>query len=284
MWTRRSLNAGAVLLPFAAWASGVPEGLIAAIERRTGGRLGVAALNTRSGRWIRHRADERFAMCSTFKLLVAAAVLHRVDRGEEQLDRWIRYGKNDLLEYAPVAQASLDKGGMTVSRMAEAAVEDSDNTCANLLLESLGGPPGVTAYARALGDPVTRLDRTEPELNTAVVGDPRDTTTPQAMLDDLRRLVLGDALSKASRTLLTGWLAGCHTAAARIPAGLPAGWKSGNKTGTGANGTTNDVAIIWPPGRTPILLSVYFTGSTIGPVAREAVIADVSRIVSRAFS
>lgn len=278
------MNAGAVLLPFAAWASGVPEGLIAAIERRTGGRLGVAALNTRSGRWIRHRADERFAMCSTFKLLVAAAVLHRVDRGEEQLDRWIRYGKNDLLEYAPVAQASLDKGGMTVSRMAEAAVEDSDNTCANLLLESLGGPPGVTAYARALGDPVTRLDRTEPELNTAVVGDPRDTTTPQAMLDDLRRLVLGDALSKASRTLLTGWLAGCHTAAARIPAGLPAGWKSGNKTGTGANGSTNDVAIIWPPGRTPILLSVYFTGSTIGPVAREAVIADVSRIVSRAFS
>ena len=278
------MNAGAVLLPFAAWASGVPEGLIAAIERRTGGRLGVAALRTRSGRWIRHRADERFAMCSTFKLLVAAAVLHRVDRGEEQLDRWIRYGKNDLLEYAPVAQASLDKGGMTVSRMAEAAVEDSDNTCANLLLESLGGPPGMTAYARALGDPVTRLDRTEPQLNTAVAGDPRDTTTPQAMLDDLRRLVLGDALSKASRTLLTGWLAGCHTAAARIPAGLPAGWKSGNKTGTGANGTTNDVAIIWPPGRTPILLSVYFTGSTIGPVAREAVIADVSRIVSRAFS
>lgn len=284
MWTRRSLVAGAALLPFAARASGSPEGLIATTERQVGGRLGVAALDTRSGRWIKHRSGERFAMCSTFKLLVAGAVLHRVDHGEETLDRWVRYGKEDLLEYAPVARANLEKGGMTVSRMTEAAVEDSDNTCANLLLNSLGGPSGVTAYARALGDPVTRLDRNEPELNTAIAGDPRDTTTPQAMLEDLRRFTLGDALSNASRTLLTSWLAECHTAAARIPAGLPAGWKSGNKTGTGSNGSTNDVAIIWPPGRAPILLSVYFTGSTIKVDAREAVIADVARIVSRAFA
>jgi beta-lactamase class A len=286
MWTRRHLVQSAALLPLSqvAWAGNDPSAEIAGIEKRAGGRLGVAALDTGTKRRIGHRADERFAMCSTFKLLVAGAVLHRVDRGEEKLDRWVRYGQADLLEHAPVARANLDKGGLTVSRMAEAAVEDSDNTCANLLLKSLGGPPGFTAYARALGDPVTRLDRSEPELNTSIPGDPRDTTTPHAMLEDLRRLTLGDALSKASRMQLTSWLAGCHTASARIPAGLPAGWKSGNKTGTGDNGSTNDVAIIWPPSRAPILLSVYFTGSTIKPDAREAVIADVARTVSGAFA
>jgi beta-lactamase class A len=186
--------------------------------------------------------------------------------------------------YAPVAKANLDKGGMRLVDMAEAVIEFSDNICANLLLESLGGPPGVTAYARSLGDPVTRLDRSEPDLNTAITGDPRDTTSPNAMLEDLRRLMLSDALSNASRTRLTDWLVECKTASARIPAGLPAGWKSGNKTGTGDNGSTNDVAIIWPPGRAPVFLSVYFTGSTIKPDAREAVVAEVARTVSRAFA
>lgn len=280
MWTRRSLIAAAAVLPLAAHAGDNPAGLIAAIEKRSGGRLGVAALDTGTGRRIGHRSDERFAMCSTFKLLLAAAVLHRVDKGEEKLDRWIAYGKADILAHAPVAEANLAKGGLTVARMAEAVVEDSDNTCANTLIASLGGPSGVTAYARALGDSVTRLDRTELSLNTAIAGDPRDTTTPDAMLDDLRRLVLGDALSDASRALLTSWLVNCNTAAARIPAGLPAGWKSGNKTGTGGNGATNNVAIIWPPGRKPILLAVYFTESKIELPAREAVIADVARVVS----
>ena len=138
----------------------------------------------------------------------------------------------------------------------------------------------MTAYARSLGDPVTRLDRTELALNTAIAGDPRDTTTPDAMLDDLRHLVLGDAMSDASRTSLTSWLVNCNSAAARIPAGLPAGWKSGNKTGTGETGATNDVAIIWPPGRKPMLLAVYFTESQIDLKAREAVISDVARVVS----
>jgi beta-lactamase class A len=285
MWTRRRILAATAAAPFAAsaFAGDNPAGLIAEIEKRAGGRLGVAALDTQTGRRIGHRAEERFAMCSTFKLLLAAAVLHRADRGQEKLDRWMPYTRADILPHAPVSKANLSKGGMTVRRMAQAAVEDSDNTAANFLIASLGGPPGVTKYIRSLYDPITRLDRTELSLNSAIPGDPRDTTTPIAMLEDLRRLMLDNVLSKSSRNLLKSWLIACKTAGARIPAGLPAGWKSGNKTGTGDYGSTNNVAIIWPPGRAPMFLSVYFTESKIDIDAREAVIADVARIVSKSF-
>jgi beta-lactamase class A len=282
IWTRRSVVAGATLLPLSsALAGDNPEGLIEQIEKRAGGRLGVAALDTQTGRRIGWRGDERYAMCSTFKLLLAAAILHKVDRGEEHLDRWIAYTSADIVPHAPIAEANLAKGGLTVARMAEAVVEDSDNTCANALIASLGGPGGVTAYARSLSDTRTRLDRTELSLNTAIPGDPRDTTTPNAMMEDLLRLALERVLSDTSRASLTAWLINCRTAAARIPAGLPAGWKSGNKTGTGENGSTNDVAILWPPGRKPITMAVYFTESKIDLPAREAVIADVARVVSK---
>ncbi len=284
LWTRRGLIAGAAILPLAARAGDNPVGLIEAIESRAGGRLGVAALDTGSGRQIGYRADERFAMCSTFKLLLAAAVLHKIDLGQEKLDRRIAYTRADILPHSPVAEANLAKGSLTIARMAEAAVEDSDNLCANKLIASLGGPPGVTAYIRSLGDTATRLDRTELALNTAVAGDERDTTTPDWMLHDLKVLTLGDALSAASRDRLLRWLVACTTAAARIPAGLPKGWKSGNKTGTGDNGSTNNVAIIWPPGRKPILLAVYFTESKIDLPKREAVIADVARVVSKTLA
>jgi beta-lactamase class A len=280
MWTRRSVIAAAAVVPFAARAGDDTIGLIAEIEMRAGGRLGVAMLDTATGRRIGHRSGERFAMCSTFKLLLAGAVLHQVDAGRETLDRWMAYTKKDILPVSPAAQANLAKGGMTLARMAEAVVEDSDNTSANALIALLGGPPAVTAYVRSLGDPVTRLDRTELSLNTAITGDPRDTTTPDAMLDDLERLTLRDALSPASRDKLTAWLIACNTAASRIPAGLPKSWKSGNKTGTGDNGATNNVAIVWPPGRKPLLLSIYFTESKIALPAREKVIAEVADVVS----
>ncbi len=286
MFTRRHLIATTALLPFSriATAGDNPEGLIAAIEKRAGGRLGVAALDTQTGRRIAWRAGERFAMCSTFKLLAVAAVLKRVDEGKEQLDRWVPYGKADLGKfYAPVTKAHAADGGMHLQDLAAAAIEWSDNTAANLLLASLGGPAAYTRYARSLGDTVTRLDRIEPDLNTGIPGDPRDTTSPSAMMGDLQLLTLDNALSAPSRARLTGWLADCKTASARIPAGLPKGWRSGNKTGTGDNNTTNDVAIIWPPGRKPILLSVYFTGSKAPAAACEAAIADVARIVSATF-
>jgi beta-lactamase class A len=256
----------------------------AALETTTGGRLGVAALDTATGNRLAHRADERFPMCSTFKLLAVAAILHRVDLGDERLDRWIGYNKSDLLEYAPVARARLAAGGMTVSDLCAAAIEYSDNTAANLLLAALGGPSGATSYVRSLGDTVTRIDRAEPAANTCIPGDPRDTASPSAMLSDLNALTQGSALSESSRSLLTGWLSDCQTDATRIPAALPEGWTSGDKTGSGANGTANDVAIIYPPGRAPMLVAAYYTGSTASATDRDAVLANVGRLVIQQFA
>jgi beta-lactamase class A len=263
--------------------SGAAEKRIAALETRLGGRLGVAALETGSSRRLEHRAGERFPMCSTFKLLAAAAVLHRVDQTKEKLTRFIPYSKADLLEYAPVTREHVNEGGMTLAALCAAAIEYSDNTAANLLVQSIGGPEGLTKYARSLGDEQTRLDRLEPALNSAVPGDERDTTTPAAMLANLRTLLLDDALSHQSRRLLDSWLAENKTGGEMIRAGLPKDWKTGDKTGRGSNGATNDIAIIRPPGKSPILLAIYFVGSTASPKARLAAIADVARIVAESF-
>lgn len=260
----------------------LPSSRLAAIEAKTGGRLGVAALDTGSGRRIEYRADERFAMCSTFKLLLAAAVMARVDAGRESLDRRVAFGPPDLLEYAPVAREHVAEGSMPVSALCAAAVGKSDNTAANLLLASLGGPEGLTRYARSLGDEVTRLDRAEPKLNQNAPGDPRDTTTPAAMLASSRKVLVGDALSAASRARLEAWLVGSTTGAARLRAGFPPTWRAGDKTGTGMNGATNDVAIAWPPGRPPVLAAVYLTGSPLALAAREAALAEVGRIIASA--
>jgi beta-lactamase class A len=250
------------------------------VEQRLGGHLGVAALDLRTGHRLEYHATDRFPMCSTFKLLAAAAVLRRVDRGEEHLDRRIPFGESDLLEYAPVTRASVQEGSMTLGELCAAAVEQSDNTAANLILGTVGGPPAVTQFARALGDPVTRLDRTEPALNEAVAGDERDTTTPGAMLGDMRALLTGDALSTASRDRLTGWLVASATGAARLRAGLPTGWKAGDKTGTGRNGASGDLAIAWLPGRQPILIAAYALSPGRTDAQRDAAYADVARFVS----
>jgi beta-lactamase class A len=256
---------------------------LAALEARAGGRLGVAALDTGTGRRIAHRGEERFPLCSTFKVLLAGAVLARVEKGQERLDRPIAYTKADLLEYAPVAAARLAEGRMTVEALCAAAVEASDNTAANLLLQALGGPGEVTAFARGLGDPVTRLDRTEPTLNTALPGDPRDTTTPAAMVESLKAMLLGGGLEPDSCQRLEGWMRGSLTGGDRLRAGLPATWTIGDKTGTGDRGTVNDVAILRPPGRAPILVAAYYTGSRAPLKDRNAVLAEVGRIVAAAF-
>ena len=231
-----------------------------------------------------YRADERFPMCSTFKLLAVGSVLHNVDKGQDHLDRWVPFGTSDLLDYAPVAKAEVGKGGMTMGALCAAAIEYGDNTAANLILKSVGGPEGATGYVRSLGDAVTRIDRFEPDANTCIPGDPRDTTTPAAMLADLNALVLGEALSKTSRTALLGWLNNRKTAAQRIPAGLPMGWKSGDKTGSGANGTANDVAIIQRPNQGPLLIAAYSTGAAAAKLSeRDPLLADVARVVVREF-
>jgi beta-lactamase class A len=270
------------LRPGLAWATSADEATkqFAALERKHGGWLGVSMLDTESGRRIRHRAGERFLMCSTFKWLAAAAVLARVDSGKERLDRRVVYGKDALLDYAPVTSKHVDAAGLSVAELCAAAVTLSDNTAANLLLASMGGPTAITAFARSVGDETTRLDRIEPELNLGSPGDIRDTTTPDAMLATMHRVLLGDALTTSSRNLLLQWLRGCTTGLDAIRADLPAGWTVGDKTGSGSQGETNDVAIIWPPLRKPLLVTAYYAGSHAEPAQRKAVLAAVGRVAA----
>ncbi len=250
-----------------------------ALEQEHGGRLGVCILDLGSGDRIGHRADERFPMCSTFKFLAAAQVLSRVDRGEERLDRRIVYTRDDLVAYSPVTEKHVATG-MTLAELCHATVTVSDNTAGNLLLASFGGPAGLTAFARSLGDSVTRLDRWETELNESIPGDPRDTTSPAAMLDDMRSLLLGGKLSPASRKQLADWLIATTTGDKRIRGGLPKGWRVGDKTGTSGKGETNDIAIVWPPGRAPLLATAYYAESTATPKTNDSVLAEVGRIAA----
>jgi beta-lactamase class A len=253
------------------------------LEAESGGRLGVAVLDTLTGARIGHHADQPFPMCSTFKLLAVGAILRRVDVHEEELDRRIVFAKTDLVSYSPVTEHHLGGDGMSLAELCEAAMTRSDNTAANLLVASIGGPAKVTAFARTLGDPVTRLDRVEPDLNIGEPGNPRDTTTPEAMASNLRKLVLGEVLSSASRDQLTAWIIGNKTGDARLRAGLPAGWRVGDKTGSGTHGTANDVAVIWPAERAPIIVSVYLTGASGSTDQQNATIAAVARAVSAAL-
>ena len=257
---------------------------ILSVEERTGARIGVAALDTGSGKRFDYRSEERFPMCSTFKFLVAAAVLKRVDEKQDQLDRFIRYGAKDILEYAPVTKAHLEDGGMTLGALCAAAIEQSDNTAGNLLLDAIEGPAGLTNFARNLGDNVTRLDRKEPESNSAIPGDERDTTAPAAMCADMQRVLLGKVLSESSQHQLEDWLQHNETGALMIRAGVPKTWTVGDKTGRSANGATNDVAIIRPSGRAPILVAIYSIGSSAPADDRVAVIAETAQVVVESLS
>ena len=251
-----------------------------ALERQHGGRLGVSILDTGNGRRVAHRGDERFLMCSTFKLLAVAAVLAQVDRGAEKLDRRIVFGKEVVLSYAPITSHRVGAPGMSVAELCQAAITVSDNTAANLLLASLGGSAAVTAFVRSLGDTLTRLDRIEPDLNVASPGDIRDTTTPNAMLATLQKVLLGNALTDSSREQLLAWLRACSTGADKLRAGVPTSWTVGDKTGSGAQNETNDVGILYPPQRKPLLVTAYYAGSSADSVARNAVLAEVGRIAA----
>jgi beta-lactamase class A len=253
---------------------------LAALETKSEGRLGVAILFP-SGQRIAHRADERFPMCSTFKFLAAALVLQRVDQGKEHLDRAIPYSKADLVTYSPETEKRAGSS-MTVAELCKAAVTLSDNTAANLLLASFGGPPAITAFARSLGDTITRLDRNETTLNESTPGDPRDTTTPTAMLGNLQTILLGNLLSAASRDQLTQWLLACQTSAAKFRAGLPKDWKVGDKTGSGDHGSNNDIGVLYPPAGKPILVASYLTETTLSTDERNAIHADVAHAIANA--
>lgn len=252
-----------------------------------GSRLGVAILDTAFGAIIGYRLDERFAMCSTFKMPLAAAVLHKADKGELKLSEFLPYTKNDLVHHAPVTESNLAKGGMTVRDLAQAAQETSDNAAANLLMKRLGGPEAVTKIWRGWGDQITRIDRYEPEMNRVTPGGQQDTTTPYAMATLAEKILTGDVLKPESRNLLVRWMADTKTGAKRIRAGLPQDWKAGDKTGTGyskeSGNHTNDVAIVWPPGRPPVIIAAYLQTPYVDDGARDEdqrVLADVGRIVA----
>jgi beta-lactamase class A len=254
---------------------------LAKIRARIGGRVGVHALDTESGGRIGFDDQSRYAMASTFKLLLAAAILSRIDRGALSLGQAVPFDQGDMVPYAPITSANLARGSMTVQELCAAVVEVSDNPAANLLLKLIGGPAGYTEFARRLGDRVTRLDRIETELNTNLPGDLRDTTTPRAMVDSMQQVLTGPALSASSRALLIDWLIKSRTGLKRIRAGLPATWKAGDKTGTGENGALNDLAIAWAPQRKPVLIAIYLSESSAPSENLNAAHAEIAGLIAR---
>lgn len=290
MTTRRSILTAAVgtlglsTLAPGVWASAPRLETLDAIRAETGGRLGVMALDTGNGRRLMIDPSSRYALCSTFKLPLVAAVLAGVDAGRIALDTPVRFTAADLLDYAPAVKANLAAGQMTIGALCEAAITLSDNSAVNLLYPQVGGPARLTRWVRAVGDPVTRFDRTEPALNNVAPGDLRDTTTPAAMVELMRGLLVGDVLSAPSRARLLGWLAASRTGAAMLRAGLPADWKAGDKTGRSGTGAVNDVAIVFPPGRKPILVASYLDVPGIAAEAANAAHARVAVLVSAVFA
>jgi beta-lactamase class A len=288
MLTRRTALASiaaAIASPRALFASPISgfESSLQAIEKKSGGRLGVAVLFPQQKTPYHLHGDQRFPMCSTFKFLAASLVLKRIDQGKEHLDRAISYTKADLVTYSPETEKHAG-GSMKVSELCKAALTLSDNTAANLLLASFGGPPAITAFARSIGDSMTRLDRTETTLNEATPGDPRDTTTPDTMLHNLQRVLLGNVLQPESRQQLTDWMLANTTSGAKFRAVMPAGWKLADKTGSGEHGSNNDIGVFWTPEGKPIVVTSYLTETTISTDACNAIHADVGRAIVEEYA
>jgi len=251
------------------------------IEKRHGGRIGVSMLSGADGNGgtLSIQSEDRFAHCSVFKWVLATAVLQAVDQGRLTLGQKIKFGKADLLDYAPVTTKRVGEGAMVLGDLCEAMIQVSDNTAANLVLPLIGGPAGLTSFVRGLGDTVTRFDRNEPDLNTNVGKDERDTSTPASMSGLLRTVYTGTVLKSDSLLQLKTWMIGCKTGDARIRAGVPKDWVVADKTGTGDNGAANDVAVLWPPSQPPLFLTIYTSGGTLDTDGRNKVIADVAKLV-----
>ena len=279
--TRRGLLVGGAVLA----AGGVhahADDVFATIEDRLGGRMGFSALDTHTGQRIRWRADERFAMCSTFKVALAAAVLARIDRREVLPNHILNFDPANLLGTSR-ASAQHPDGRISVIEACKGVITVSDNTAANALLDLIGGPTVMTNFFRSLGDLVSRLDRNEMELNSNIEGDVRDTTTPDAMLHTLQALLLGNVLSDGSRGRLTEWMSNEQNGRSRARAGLPASWRVANKPGTSSNGAVNDIGVAWPPQGQPIILAAY-TNARTDAAESEAAIAQAAALAAQEFN
>lgn len=289
--TRRSVIAAALtlpLLPAASAAGSDAAAELAELEAASGGRLGAFILDTRSRKSVGHRINERVAMCSTFKMPLAAAILQAVDQGRLALDTRIPVTKSDIVMNAPVSSQNLERGWMTVADAARAAQQQSDNTAANLLLKQLGGPEGFTQFFRGIGDSTTRLDNIEPAMNNVPDGSDHNTTSPAAAATTAARILTGDVLTPASRNMLINWMADTKTGLKRIRSGVPASWRAGDKTGTYLPDEYlqhNDVAILWPPlRRAPLIVTAYLRRTAAPnwtPDDSEHILSRVGRIAAR---
>jgi len=281
---RRAVAVSLLGLALPAWAQPGSDDRVSRtivdVEQRLNARLGVVLHDLGSGRIWAHKADQRFPMCSTFKALAGAAILARVDRGEEDLARRVVFQASDLVTYSPITKEHVGGDGMPIGEICAAAITTSDNTAGNLMLKALGGPEGLTRFLRSIGDATSRLDRWETELNEAKPGDPRDTTTPAALTATLQALALGTALTPKSRDVLVGWLVANKTGDAKVRAGVPKDWRVGDKTGAGEYGTNNDTGIIWPPNRRPILFTILTTETTASVADKNAGMAHIARALA----
>ena len=275
-------RAGASPAPVRRSAGGSPDDSpFVALERKHRARLGVYALATGTGATVAYRADERFALCSNFKTLAVAAVLHQNPLGH--LDKRVTYTKADVDSISPITEKHIATG-MTIRQLCDAAIRYSDGTAGNLLVRDIGGPARLNAYLRELGDTASRMDRYEPGLNRDRPKDPRDTTTPRAIAADHNKLLLGDALTADKRALLTGWLEHNTTGGARIRAGLPKGWKIADKTGTGDYGRANDVAVVWPPHTAPLVVAIMSDRPGYHTAPEDVLVAEATRKVVSALT
>jgi beta-lactamase class A len=285
MITRRELLSAIAAAAFASGAEAAERAdrALKTIHKRVGGRLGVHVLDSQSGRRFGLDENSRYAMASTFKVALAAALLWQVDRKAFTLDHRLRIAKADLLPNSSGVEVKLMAGAdaMTIRDLCAAAVTLSDNAATNILLRAIGGPSTVTEFFRTIGDTTTRLDRYEPDLNSNVPDDPRDTTTPRAMVDSLLAIFTREVLALPSRALLIDWMTASRTGLERVRAGLPKSWNAGDKTGTGANGAVNDLVITYPPDRRPIFIAVYMSDSKLTTPELGAAHAEIGRIVAR---
>jgi beta-lactamase class A len=279
---RRHFLAGLVVsaacVPLIAIAAPSADEQVASMERRAGGRLGVFIHDLETGRCIRHRADDRFLMCSTFKLLAVGTLLNRVGRGLDTLDRRVMFGHENIVTHSPITNSNVGQG-MTLGDLCEAAIVYSDNTAGNLILNAIGGTDGLNGAMHAFGDDVSHLDREEPKLNNAD-GD-RDTTTPRAMARSVEHFLFKGALTPALYAKYSDWLRAAKPGLNMVRAGLPARTDAGDKAGRGSGGQNNDVTVVWRPGRKAVIIAAYYVNDAMNDDQRNEVLAEIGRLASK---
>lgn len=252
----------------------------ARLENDHQAKIGVYALDTESNKTVSYHADDRFAYCSTSKVLMVGAVLRQ--ESLEGIKKTVTYTQKDILSYAPIT-AKYVETGMTLEEICSAALRVSDNTAANLLLAHIGGIDGFKMSLRQIGDMVTEPSRNEPMLNEAVPGDWRDTSTPHQLAVDFQSYILGDVLTAEKKNILVSWMSGNKNTDTLIRAGMQTDWIVADKSGTGGYGTRNDVAIITPPGRKPIILAILTTHNDKNAKADDQLLAEIARIIGERF-